>query len=200
MDENGKVYTPYSFLDVAKKSKYYLALTRIMIQKTLHDFEYRKECVAINLSVEDIEDQETVLFIEKAIKNFPEPSRITFELTETEAIKDYVSIISFIKSVKDLGVKIAIDDFGSGYSNFAYLAQFNANILKIDGTIIKKIATDTNTYQIAAAINDFAKRLGLQTVAEFVFDETTNNVVKDLNIDFAQGYYHAEPLPIEKLP
>lgn len=70
MDENGKVYTPYSFLDVAKKSKYYLALTRIMIQKTLHDFEYRKECVAINLSVEDIEDQETVLFIEKAIKTF----------------------------------------------------------------------------------------------------------------------------------
>ncbi|ASC94196.1 sensor domain-containing phosphodiesterase [Sulfurospirillum diekertiae] len=200
IDENGKVYTPYFFLEVAKKSKYYLALTRIMIEKTLLDFTHREENVAINLSVEDIEDAETVLFIKNAIKNFVEPSRITFELTETEAIKDYLTIISFIASVKELGVKIAIDDFGSGYSNFAYLAQFNANILKIDGTIIQKITTDSSAYQIAAAINDFAKRLGLQTVAEFVFDEATNDVVKDLNIDFAQGYFHAEPLPIEKLP
>lgn len=200
IDENGKVYTPYFFLEVAKKSKYYLALTRIMIEKTLLDFAHRKESVAINLSVEDIEDKETVLFIENAIKNFVEPSRITFELTETEAIKDYVAIISFIASVKALGVKIAIDDFGSGYSNFAYLAQFNANVLKIDGTIIKKIATDANAYQIAAAINDFAKRLGLQTVAEFVFDAATNEAIQTLNIDFAQGFFHAEPQPIEKLP
>ena len=200
IDENGKVYTPYFFLEVAKKSKYYSALTRMMIEKTLSDFEHRTESVAINLSVEDIEDTETVLFIQNAIKNFVDPSRITFELTETEAIKDYVAIISFIASVKALGVKIAIDDFGSGYSNFAYLAQFNANILKIDGTIIKKIATDSNAYQIAAAINDFAKRLGLQTVAEFVFDAATNEAIQTLNIDFAQGFYHAEPQPIEKLP
>lgn len=200
IDENGKVYTPYFFLEVAKKSKYYSTLTRIMIEKTLLDFLSRKESVAINLSVEDIEDKETVKFLKNAVMNFPHPSRITFELTETEAIKDYQIITTFIKEFKALSVQIAIDDFGSGYSNFAYLAQFNANILKIDGTIIKEIGVDSNSYQIAAAINDFAKRLGMQTVAEFVFNEETDDIVKELKIDFAQGYYHAQPLPIEKLP
>lgn len=200
IDENGKVYTPYFFLEVAKKSKYYPTLTRMMIEKTLYDFASREEDIAINLSVEDIEDKETVAFIKNAIINFEEPSRITFELTETEAIQDYLTITTFIKTVKELGVKIAIDDFGSGYSNFAYLAQFNADILKIDGTIIKEIAVDNNSYQIAATIHDFAKRLGMQTVAEFVFNQAIDEIVKELNIDFAQGYYHAEPVPVEKLP
>lgn len=200
IDENGKVYTPYFFLEVAKKSKYYPTLTRMMIEKTLYDFASREEDIAINLSVEDIEDKETVAFIKNAIINFEEPSRITFELTETEAIQDYLTITTFIKTVKELGVKIAIDDFGSGYSNFAYLAQFNADVLKIDGTIIKEIAVDNNSYQIAATIHDFAKRLGMQTVAEFVFNQAIDEIVKELNIDFAQGYYHAEPVPVEKLP
>ncbi|MDD2384732.1 MAG: EAL domain-containing protein [Sulfurospirillaceae bacterium] len=200
IDENGILYTPYFFLEVAKKSKYYSTLTRMMIEKTLTDFKTRTESVAINLSVEDIEDTATVNFIKDAVMNFPEPSRIIFELTETEAIRDYQTITSFIKVFKALGIKIAIDDFGSGYSNFAYLAQFNANILKIDGTIIKTIASDDNSYQIAAAINDFAKRLGMQTVAEFVCNKDIDDIVKELHIDFAQGYFHAEPLPIEQLP
>ncbi|MDD3344563.1 MAG: EAL domain-containing protein, partial [Sulfurospirillaceae bacterium] len=199
IDDNGTLYTPYFFLEVAKKSKYYSTLSRIMIEKTLSDFKTRAESVAINLSVEDIEDTETVSFIKNAVMNFPEPSRIIFELTETEAIRDYQTITSFIKSVKALGTKIAIDDFGSGYSNFAYLAQFNADILKIDGTIIKTIASDDNSYQIVAAINDFAKRLGMQTVAEFVSNKEIDDIVQELNIDFAQGYFHAEPMPIEKL-
>lgn len=200
IDESGKVYSPYFFLEVAKKSKYYSTLTRMIIEKTLFDFSSRKEEIAINLSVEDIEDKETVAFIKNAIINFKEPSRITFELTETEAIQDYLTITTFIKAVKELGVKIAIDDFGSGYSNFAYLARFNADVLKIDGTIIKEIATDSNSYQIAAAINDFAKKLGMRTVAEFVFNKEINDIIKELKIDFAQGYYHAEPVPVEKLP
>ena len=200
VNEQGKIYTPYFFLEVAKKSKYYATLTRIMIEKTFRDFQDRDEGIAINLSVEDIEDSETVEFLKNAVVDFPEPSRIVFELTETEAIKDYQMITTFIKEVKMLGVKIAIDDFGSGYSNFAYLARFNADILKIDGTIIKEIATDSNSYQITAAINDFAKRLGMRTVAEFVFNEQTNAIIEALDIDFAQGYYYAEPLPIEKLP
>ena len=200
IDESGNVYSPYFFLEVAKKSKYYSILTRMIIEKTLFDFRSRAEDITINLSVEDIEDKETVAFIKNAIINFKEPSRITFELTETEAIQDYLTITTFIKAIKELGVKIAIDDFGSGYSNFAYLAQFNADILKIDGTIIKEIATDSNSYQIAAAINDFAKKLGMRTVAEFVFNKEINDIIKELKIDFAQGYYHAEPVPVEKLP
>jgi len=200
IDDFGNIHTPYFFLDVAKKSKYYSNLTRIMVEKTLFDFAGRKEDVTINLSAEDIEYDYTIAFIKNAIQHFPEPSRITFELTETEAIQDYQIISTFSKAVKQLGAKIAIDDFGSGYSNFAYLAKFNADILKIDGTLIKTMISDNNTYQIVATINDFAKRLGMQTVAEFVCNEEIDAMVKVLHIDFAQGYYHAEPLPIEKLP
>lgn len=199
IDEEGKVHSPAFFLDIAKKSKYYSTLTRIMIQKTLKDFEKRTESISINLSAEDIEDEKTVSFIKNSIVAFPNPSRITFELTETEAIKDYYSITNFIQSLKTLNVQIAIDDFGSGYSNFAYLAQFNAHFLKIDGTLIKRIVTDANVYQIVAAINNFAKKLGMQTVAEFVSDSEINEMVKALKIDFAQGYFYAKPLPIDKL-
>lgn len=199
IDKSGKIYAPHAFLEVAQKSKYYFILTQIMVKKVLSDFENLTDCVSINLSAEDIENKETVAFLEKSIKNFPEPSRITIELTETEAIRDYLAITNFIALFKGLGVKIAIDDFGSGYSNFAYLAQFNADILKIDGTLIKKISTDNNTYQVVAAINDFAKRMGLSTVAEFVFDEKTSDMVKKLGIDFAQGYFYAKPVPFEEL-
>ncbi len=199
-DEKGTIYTPDAFLKVAQKSKYYLALTRIVIEKALGDFSSRTEGININLSAEDIEDAPTVEFLKNAIKNFPEPARITLEIIETEAIRDYLTVIGFIQEFKELGIKIAIDDFGSGYSNFAYLVQFKADILKIDGTLVKNISKDANSFQVVAAINDFARRLGMQTVAEYVFDSSTNDMVDALLIDYAQGYYYSKPLPIENLP
>lgn len=199
-DEKGNIYTPDHFLEIAKKSKYYELLTRIVAKNALKDFSNRSEDISLNISVEDVANKETVSFLEDAIKGFKNPSRISFELTETEMITDYHEVILFIEKFKSLGVKVCIDDFGSGYSNFAYIAQFKAYCLKIDGSLISKIATDSITYRVVKAINDFAKSMDLYTVAEFVADENINALVKELGVDFAQGYFYAKPLSIDQLP
>ena len=150
--------------------------------------------------MEDIENNETVAFLKNAIKEFPEPSRITFELIKTEMVSDYKTVIAFMESFKKLGINMAIDDFGSGYSNFAYLVQFKADILKIDGTLIKEMPTDANSFQVVAAISDFARRLGMKTVAEFVSDRDVDEYVRELEIDFAQGYHYGKPISADMLP
>ena len=187
-------------MDIAKKSKHYQELTKQTIERALKDFKDRKESISLNISVEDVVNAETVSFLENAIKNFPQPSRISLELTETEVIADYVSVVHFIENFKNLGVKISVDDFGSGYSNFAYIVQFKADFLKIDGSLVSKIATDETSYRVVTAINNFAKSMGMKSIAEFVSDEEINSLVKELEIDYAQGYFHAKPLPIEMLP
>lgn len=198
-DQTGKIHSPYPFLEIAKKSKYYPAMTQTIIKKTLSDFKDRTEEVSLNISVYDIENKDTVSMIKALLADFAEPHRIVFELTESETIEDYVKITEFISEVKKFGAKISIDDFGSGYSNFAYLAQFNADFLKIDGSIIKNIASDSLYYQVADSIKDFAKKLGIKSVAEFVSNEDIAKKVEELGIDYAQGFLYAVPKPIEEL-
>lgn len=198
-DQTGKIHSPYPFLEIAKKSKYYPAMTQTIIKKTLSDFKDRTEEVSLNISVYDIENKDTVSMIKALLADFAEPHRIVFELTESETIEDYAKITEFISEVKKFGAKISIDDFGSGYSNFAYLAQFNADFLKIDGSIIKNIASDSLYYQVADSIKDFAKKLGIKSVAEFVSNEDIAKKVEELGIDYAQGFLYAVPKPIEEL-
>lgn len=104
---------------------------------------------------------------------------------------------SFIDDFKKMGCKIAIDDFGSGYSNFAYLAQFNVDYLKIDGSIIKRVLTDKKNALITLeSILDFARRLNIKTIAEFVSDKEIYDKMAELGVDYVQGYYIGKPEPI----
>ena len=119
--------------------------------------------------------------------------RATFELLESEAIEDYEIVRKFIKDMKALGVKFAIDDFGSGYSNFEHILNLEIDYIKIDGSLIKRI-TDKNTKIIVKTINNFAKEMNITTVAEFVSDERIFEVVKELEIDCSQGFYLSKPL------
>ena len=195
-DGEGKIYTPFSFLELAKHSRYYADLTKAMIQSVLAQFNQRPEGVTLNLSVEDIQNPQTMALLKEAIARFSDPARITLEVTETEMIEDYQSVIAMIDDVKKLGVKIAIDDFGSGYSNFAYLIRFQADYIKIDGSIVREIAANENAYQTLCAIVDFAKRMGMETIAEFISSEEIALKAKEAGVDYWQGYYIAEPAPL----
>jgi len=113
-------------------------------------------------------------------------------------IEDFNSIEDFIIKVKSHGVHIAIDDFGSGYSNFEYLVKLHTDILKIDGSLIKDIHVNKNNYHIVKHIAKLAKELGIETVAEFVSSEKVNQVVKELDIDMAQGYLYGKPFDPNK--
>gem|GEM_PF-572692 len=193
IDESGNVVAPFAFLAVAKKSKLYPHLTKAMVELSFRAFELTPFEFAVNISVEDIEDETTREFIYNKLKNFSKPRRVIFEITESEGIENFVEVSEFIKNVKAIGAKIAIDDFGSGYSNFAYLLKLDVDYIKIDASIIKNIAVDKNSYIITKTIVDFCKQIGIQTVAEYVCEKEIFDVVKELGVDYAQGYLISEP-------
>ena len=149
--------------------------------------------ISVNLSIEDISNDETIAFIHEQLKKYSVANLIIFEILESENITDYEKIITFIDNVQSLGCRIAIDDFGSGYSNFAYLLRLKPNYIKIDGSSVKNINKDKNSFLITKTINNFAHSLGIKTIAEFVHSQEVFDIVKEMGVDEFQGYYFSAP-------
>ncbi|NPA54833.1 MAG: EAL domain-containing protein [Epsilonproteobacteria bacterium] len=192
--KDNKPLSPFFFLDVAKKSKYYNHITKIMFDHVLSTMQHITQDVSINISILDIEDFEIREFIYDSLHRHRSLAhRLVFELLEDENVRDFELVKTFIAHVKDYGVKIAIDDFGSGYSNYKRLFDYQPDILKIDGSLIRDIHKENYAYSIVKSIVTFAKELNIQTVAEFVENEEIYGIVKDLGIDYSQGYYFQAP-------
>ncbi|MCT7513778.1 sensor domain-containing phosphodiesterase [Aliarcobacter cryaerophilus] len=191
--EDGSILTPYSFLKEAKKAKLYLGMTRMLVKKACEYFKDKDIDFNLNLTLEDIKDQYTMDFIVNAMEKTNTAKQITFEIVESEGIESFTEVSNFIKKAKKLGCKIAIDDFGTGYSNFEYIIKLDVDYIKIDGSLIKNINTDNNLYLTVQTIVGFAKALKIKTVAEFVHNEEVLNCVKNLDIDYSQGFFIDEP-------
>ena len=192
--DDGKVISPFFFLDIAKQARMYHKITHIMIQKSLEYFKDRTELVSVNLAYEDIVNmaaQETILNMFKAYKD---TDRIVVELLESESLENLELVKDFLVKLRALNIKIAIDDFGSGYSNFAYLLSLEPDYLKIDGSIVKNLDKDENARLIAKTIVDFAKAKNIKVVAEFVHNKEVYEIARDIGVDEYQGYYFCEPL------
>ncbi len=200
IDEDGKVLSPFFFLEAAKKSNYYLDITSVVLRHSFNILQNSNFEVSINLSALDIEHalmRERIVSLMKECKECSK--RLIFELLEDEAVKDFDVVESFIKEIKAFGVKIAIDDFGAGYSNYERLLQYQPDILKIDGSLIKNIETSEYSLSVVKSIVTFAKEQNMQTVAEFIENENIYNIIKELGVDFSQGYYFGKPEPMEKI-
>jgi len=192
--DNNKIISPGIFLETAKITKFYHKITRIMISKSFDFFKKKKFEFSINLSVLDILDNATNIFIISKIKEYPEiQKRIVFEILESEGIENYLEIKEFIKTLKSYGCKIAIDDFGSGFSNFNHILKLNVDFIKIDASLIKNIDTDTNSFIITKNICNIAKELGIKTIAEYVHAKKIYDLVKKIGVDYSQGYYIGKP-------
>ncbi|MCF6201829.1 MAG: EAL domain-containing protein [Hydrogenimonas sp.] len=198
--EDGEVVSPFKFLPLAQRSHQYQYMTMRMVEQSCAFFKDKKEYTfAINLSVEDILNSETVQFIKEKITGYGVAHRVVFELLESENIEVFPEVEKFVEEMKALGCQIAIDDFGTGYSNFSYLVRLKADYIKIDGSLIRNIHNDKNAQVIVESIVDFAKKLGIRTVAEFVSNEMIYEKVHQMGIDVAQGYYISEPAPIDEV-
>lgn len=195
-DHDGEYIAPVHFLELSKKNKLYHQLTKIMIEKTFEKFKDLPYSVSINLSVEDILNKEIHSLIIEKLKNNCISSRIVFEIIESEGIENFDRVIEFINDVKQYGVKISIDDFGTGYSNFEYLTKLKVDYIKIDGSMIKNIDNDRNSQIITRTIVDFAKKMHIQTIAEFVYSKNVFEKIAEMDVDYAQGYYFGEPKEI----
>jgi len=191
--KDGKVYSPFYFLDIAKKSRQYLLITKKVIEKSFEYFKDKDFEFSINLTLEDIIDKNMREFILKKLHEYNIGHKVVFEIVESEEIVDFDEINEFIANVRELGCKIAIDDFGSGYSNFAYLIKLKADYIKIDGSLIKDILTNKNSEEIVSTIINFSKKQGFKTIAEFVSSKELFDKISELGIDYVQGYYIGEP-------
>jgi diguanylate cyclase (GGDEF)-like protein len=198
LDDGGGVIYPSSFLKISKRSHLYPSLTRIMINRALdearknQDYEY-----SVNISVEDIENQDTAGLIESQLEiNRDIAYCICFEILETEYIENIETVKAFIAMVKEKGCSIAIDDFGSGYSNFNYLIELDIDYIKIDESLIKNLCHNQNARIISETIVDFCQRMGLKTIAEHVHSREIQQAVEELKIDYSQGFYLGKPYRI----
>ena len=193
IDKNNQIIPPLDFLRIAKKTKLYSYITKEVIRQACKTFENRKEYFSINLSIDDIKDASTVQEIINTIIKTKTASRIIFEILESEGIENYDEVVNFITQIKALGAKIAIDDFGTGYSNFEHILKLNVDFIKIDGTLIKNVVHNEKHKIIVETIVDFAKKIKAKTIAEFVSDEAIYLTIKEIGVDFSQGYYTGKP-------
>jgi diguanylate cyclase (GGDEF)-like protein len=191
--ENDKLISPFFFLDTIKHTRYYQELTKIMIKKSFEYFKNKDCAFSINFSFQDIIQKDTVNYLCDMIEEYKMYNRVIVELLESEAIEDFSKVEEFLEKIRSYGCKVAIDDFGSGYSNFIYLVEINPDFIKIDGSLIKNIDKDKKSLIITKNINNFVKEIGCKTIAEFVHNKEVFDIVNELNIDGIQGYYLAEP-------
>jgi len=192
-NDEGKILSPFFFLDISQKIKLYPYITEIMIEKTFSFFSKNGLNFSINLAIMDILNEKTRKLLYKNIKEYGIAKQLTIEIVETQEMENEDIIHKFIDDIYDFGAKIAIDDFGSGFANFEHMTKIKSDYMKIDGSLVKNIDTDPNARMVIETIVVFAKKLNKKIVAEFVSSKEIYDIVKDLAIDYVQGYYLGKP-------
>ncbi|MGD8592453.1 MAG: EAL domain-containing protein [Gammaproteobacteria bacterium] len=203
IDEQGNLVGPQNFIPAAERYQLMGAIDRWVINAAFtalaeHNTNHAQQwSFAINLSGQSLSDPEFLDFIiEMHSKVELNPQWICFEITETAAISKLSDAKKFIAFLKQIGFRFALDDFGSGMSSFAYLRELNIDYLKIDGAFVRQIAQNRIDYAMVSSINQIGQLMGIQTIAEFVENDHILELIKALQIDFAQGYGIDKPKPL----
>jgi len=198
INDDGTIIPPFRFIDVAKVNRIYYKLTRRVIQNTLETISKYKIHCSLNFSLSDIENKRTMKHFFEIIENYDYNELLTIELLETEDFNNYDSVYEFCMKVRTYGIKIALDDFGSGYSNFSHILHLPIDYIKIDASLISNIDRNYNSRIMVETIVELAKKIHITTIAEFVSSKEILDVIKELGVDYAQGYYLGKPAPIEE--
>lgn len=188
-----KLISPFFFLKASKKTKQYDKLTRIMISKTFAYMDAHTVDFSINLSFEDIVNPSLIEFLEDKIIHYNIGHRLILEILESEMVSDYEAIIAVKNRLKKYNIRIAIDDFGSGFSNFEHILKLDPNYLKIDSSLIKTIDKNARLRTLVKAIIGFSKELNMKVIAEFVSSKEIFHVLEELDVDEYQGFYFSVP-------
>ncbi|ASJ75374.1 Cyclic di-GMP phosphodiesterase PdeB [Granulosicoccus antarcticus IMCC3135] len=197
---NGELIVPQAFLPSAERYGLVSALDERAIELTLSWLSANSELlhnirhVSINLSAGSFTDAQFCQRLVKSIASSPVPaSKLCFEIAETAAITNLSKVSAFMHELSAIGCRFGIDDFGSGLSSFAYLRKLPVDFLKIDGLLIKDILDDETDFTLVKAISDISKSLGKRTVAEFIESPQLLDAVREIGIDFGQGFHLGEP-------
>lgn len=206
-DNKGNRVNSGAIFSAAERYQLMPQIDRWVVSRTLArlaehaDFLFRTGAVfAINLSGQSLGDDEILNFVEDEIDRSGVPSSsLCFEVTESAAISSRDKAQAFIDALRKRGCKFSLDDFGAGLSSFAYLKNFNVDILKIDGGFIRDITDNRISESMVAAITQVAKVMELETVAEYVESQDTKKLITELGVDFAQGHAVGKPVPLDEV-
>ena len=207
VDEGGLLIPPMAFIPAAERYNLMPAIDRWVIRSMFQwiaaqaKVDQEGRLFAINLSGQSLGDDKFVDFVvDQFMQTGIAPQRICFEITETAAIANLSRAMRFMSALKDMGCRFSLDDFGSGMSSFAYLKNLPVDSIKIDGAFVRDIANDKVDFAMVEAINRIGQVMGIQTVAEFVEDDAILAKLKELGVDYAQGYgiHIPESLPGRK--
>ncbi|PAF46653.1 hypothetical protein BKH46_06705 [Helicobacter sp. 12S02634-8] len=190
---NQTIY-PKEFFKILKNTLVYVHTIKLLIQKSFDVLTHQHIALSINLNASDIENDDISQWLLQEITSRNLGADLIIEITEHEKIKDYKKFLRFIQAIKALGVGVAIDDFGCGYSNVDILMHIPVDFIKIDGSFITDIHQNPQKLKIVIALIAFAKSLHIATIAEFVSSEEIYAVLKSLGIDYAQGYFIGKPI------
>lgn len=197
---DGSVVSAGNFITVAEQ----LGLARLIDRRTLElaiDLLNRHEDLSLSVNVSSLTttDRDWMNTLRRLTTGRPAlPKRLIVEITETAAIDSLDHTSAFVDTVKEMGCRLAIDDFGAGYTSFKNLKHLDVDILKIDGAFVRNLKTDKSDRVFIKTMVDLAETFGLQTVAEWVCDEESAKILIDTGIDYLQGYHYGEPVTQEE--
>ncbi len=198
---DGRLHAPGSFIPTAEQFGLIQQVDAVVLRKAIHALAEQPPSappvsVSINLSGLSVGDAETIKLIEQELHDTGvDRRRVVFEITESAACQNIDRAMGFIARMQQLGCRIALDDFGVGFSSFSYLKHLRADIIKIDGSFIREIDASREDQLFVKALVDVARGMGMQTTAEFVESEQALAMVRSLGVDYAQGYYIGKPAP-----
>jgi diguanylate cyclase (GGDEF)-like protein/PAS domain S-box-containing protein len=204
-DPQGDLIMPASFIPAAERYGLMTSLDRWMISTAFTRYndtfgENSGVQIAINLSGNSLNDDSLLDFIKDEItRTTIEPTNVCFEITETAAISNLDQVSQLILELKKIGCRFALDDFGSGLSSFTYLKNLPVDYLKIDGSFVHDMIDDSIDHAMVEAINQVGHIMGIGTIAECAESEEVVNMLRQLGVDYAQGYAMGAPVPIEGL-
>ena len=195
-----KLISPAYFLKMIKGTTQYIKMSKLVLKEVFYVLHRYPELeLSLNLDLDDLYNADMMKLITKQLYHHRDlANRVTFEILESHEIKDYDKVALIFQQLKTFGSKIAIDDFGSGYANYAYLIKLDIDILKIDGSIVQELLhSPERTKILLKSINDLAEKYQYKVVAEFVSSKEIYDMIFELDIAYTQGYYLGEPKPLD---
>jgi len=204
-DEKGDPIPPDNFLPAAEEQGMMLDIDKWVVHEAFRNLKLIKQIsplpvFSINLSGQSVNEAAFLDFILHEIKTMEvNPQMICFELTESVAVNSLETAMQFMQTLKDLGCRFSLDDFGTGVSSYAYLRQLPINYLKIDGIFIKDIVTDEISQEMVRSIKQIGHVMGLEIIAEYVENNEIVEVLNEIGIDYGQGYGISRPMPIDEV-
>lgn len=193
--QNNRVLYPFDFLEQVRRMGFMRSITYSIINNSFQTFAKNDWEFSINITEEDIRDTQMIDYIRNRCQKYKiNPNRIIIELLEDIEFDDEDLIINNILILKDMGFKVAVDDFGYANSNFGRLIKMQIDYIKIDGRFIKNMDSNPISHKIVHSVTEFAKNIGVKCIAEHVHSKTTQNLVRKLGIEFSQGYFIGEAI------